>query len=272
MTTLDWLPDDEARAAGEVLDAITRGAGEKLVSVVAVGAYVPPRWPTVADRVELLVVLSEAPMFVLGNLAHQVRQRDESARVSVLVMTERELLRATDVFTLELADYGSRHRVLTGRDVLRDLHFTPGELRLAIERRLRFLSRDVRQTMLTGAWHDGRPAKVRAVLRRALGDLLVVSHNLAVLAGGLVSMQTDARGVRVWRTGWQRETHAFAVVGYTFCDVSGRRRFFFLPRPRPRQEEEAAAVAARRRSGGGGGGGGGGARRGNRRGPLLSAG
>lgn len=183
MTSLDWLPEEDARAADSVVGAVVRGAGEKLRGVALVGAWVPPVRPTVADRVELLIVLSEAPMFVLGNLAHQVRQHADAERLGLVVMTEREILRAVDVFTLELVDYAARHRVLRGADVLGDLHFTPGELRLAVERRLRFLARDVRQTMLTGAWHDGRPAEVRTVLKKALGDLLVVSHHLTALGG-----------------------------------------------------------------------------------------
>jgi len=183
VTALDWLVEERARAVKAVVEAVERGAGEKLVGVAVVGAWVPPIWRTVTDRVELLVVLTEAPMFVLGNLAHQVRQQVASAGVGLVAMTERELLRATDVFTLELADYEARHRVVLGRDPLVDLHFTPGELRLAIERRLRFLARDVRATMLTGVWYDGRPAEVRSVLRGALTDLLTVSHHLARLDG-----------------------------------------------------------------------------------------
>lgn len=59
MTALDWLPGDEARAVRAVVDAVARGAGEKLVGVAVVGAWVPPAWSTVADRVELLIVLSD---------------------------------------------------------------------------------------------------------------------------------------------------------------------------------------------------------------------
>jgi hypothetical protein len=74
VTNLDWLPEDDAQAIERVVSATERGAGEKLRSVALVGAWVPPVWKTVAERAQLLIVLSEAPMFVLGNLAHQVRQ------------------------------------------------------------------------------------------------------------------------------------------------------------------------------------------------------
>lgn len=183
MTSLDWLPEEDAHATQSVVRAVAQGAGEKLRGVALVGAWVPPVRASVATRVELLLLLSEAPMLVLGNLAHQVRQQPEAERLSLIVMTEREILRAADVFTLELADYAARHRVVWGSTPLGDLHFTPGELRLAIERRLRFLARDVRRTMLTGAWGDGRPVDEGAVLRSVVGDLLVAGHHLETLAG-----------------------------------------------------------------------------------------
>lgn len=181
--TLDWLPDPQARAVDAVAEAVARGAGEKLIAVALVGSWVPPVRPTVAERPELLVVLQELPLFVLGNLAHQVRQASETEGVRVVVMTERELLRATDVFTLELADYAARHHLVAGRDPLGDLHFTSGELRLAIERRLRFLARDIRETMLTGTWQKGRLRDVGSVLRDGFEQLFVVAHHLAVLDG-----------------------------------------------------------------------------------------
>jgi hypothetical protein len=164
-----------------VVQAVVRGAGEKLVAVALVGSWVPPVRPTMANRPALLVVLDDLPLFVLGNLAHQVRQHEAAEAVRIVVMTERELLRATDVFTLELADYAARHRMVRGRDPLTDLHFTPAELRLALERRLRFLARDVRETMLTGAWQNGRLTDLSSVLRDGLEQLMVVAHHLARL-------------------------------------------------------------------------------------------
>jgi hypothetical protein len=71
--------------------------------------------------------------------------------VRLHVLTERELLRAADVFTLELADYRARHLLLLGRDPLGELHYTGAELRGSLEHALRRGARRLREAVLAGA-------------------------------------------------------------------------------------------------------------------------
>jgi hypothetical protein len=185
MLSIDWLPDDHVQRIAAHVDAIARGAGEKLRAVLLVGACVPPVRAIAADCAELLVVVEDLPVPALTNLAHQVSQVGGDARdVCVHVVTERELLRSTDVFTLELADYERHHRLLLGADPLVDLYYTPASLRVALERRLRFLSRSVRAGMMTGVWTDGRLDEARRLFVDGVLKLLVVADHMLRLEGG----------------------------------------------------------------------------------------
>src|SRR5690606_26157028 len=142
--TLPWVSDSTVERIEAVVQAIERGVGEKLDSVLLVGPLCQPVRRDSADP-ELLVIVSELPVALLGNLGAQLVG---APRLPLRVLTRRELLRASDVFALELAEYRARHHLLVGSPPFGDLHFTAHELRLAIERALRELSRSLREQAL----------------------------------------------------------------------------------------------------------------------------
>ena len=129
---LSFLAPEQAALVDDALAAIRRGLGEKLRSVSLVGTAVPPARHEGSHVLALLVVVSDLPVAALSNLGHQLRG-DLHPGLIVRLLTERELLRSTDVFTLELAEYQVRHVVLAGEDPLEELHYTRSDLRDSIE-------------------------------------------------------------------------------------------------------------------------------------------
>ena len=183
MADLDFLDIAERGALERAATAIERGLGEKLRSVMLVGDGVPPVRREPAEPLDLLVVVSDLPVPALSNLAHQLGAVAVAA-VRVRVLTERELLRSADVFTLQLADYQARNVVLRGACPLTDLHFTRGELRRSIEQTLRATGWRLRDIVLHQAGHRAAPLpEIGPLLREVLAELRVVAHHLLLLVG-----------------------------------------------------------------------------------------
>ncbi len=177
----------------EAVTGLRKGAGEKLVAVLLVGPAVdgePVR------RAKVLAVVSDLPTAVLSNLASQTRPDltesvSVNARISgidIRLMTEREILRAADVFTLELEDYRLRNRVLHGQDPFTELHFTPGELRRSLEHRARTTILELRNVLLASEASSVDRARARS---DALGALELVAFHALRLFGEQPSRKRD---------------------------------------------------------------------------------
>lgn len=171
---LSWLPEETRSLIQRAVEAITRGAGEKLASISLVGSAVQPvrHEPPFAPR--LLVVLTDAPVAAIANLAHQMAEVT-AAGLELKVMTKRDVLRGADVFALELADYQLRHHVLVGRDPLDRLFNTPDDLRTSIEREVRSMLRRTRDAIAAGEDHVGER------LLREMARLVVVGHQVLIM-------------------------------------------------------------------------------------------
>jgi hypothetical protein len=177
----------------EAVTGLRKGAGEKLVAVLLVGAAAdgePVRRPKV------LAVVSDLPTAVLSNLARQTRPDltesvSVNARISgvdIRLLTEREILRAADVFTLELEDYRVRHRLLHGHDPFTELHFTPGELRRSLEHRARTAIFELRNVLLASEASSVDRGRAR---QDALGVLELVAFHALRLFGETPSRKRD---------------------------------------------------------------------------------
>jgi hypothetical protein len=181
VTSPSWLDPESSARLARALEAVRRGAGEKLLSVSLVGPSVPPARHPGEPVLSLLLVVDDLPVAALSNLAYQVGAALEQG-VSIILFTERELLRSADVFTLELAEYRARHLVLLGADPLDQLHFTPAELRSSLERWLRSLSRELRAGVLGGLVEDDGAALER-LFADGVDRLAIAAHHLLVLLG-----------------------------------------------------------------------------------------
>jgi hypothetical protein len=143
---LSSLPEALAVRVRSCVDAVVRGAGEELASV----ALVARRHGRAA---ELVIILRRAHAATLANIGHQVAQVVGSD-LRLLILTEHELLRSADVFALELADLRARAVVLHGDAPFAEIHSTPADLRLALERALRLLGRSLRDALAMSESRD----------------------------------------------------------------------------------------------------------------------
>ena len=187
---LNWLPASIAERTTRAVESVVRGLGEKVVAILLVGPSVDPARHDGELTPELLVIANDLPVAALSNLARQVEPHVAEG-VRFCLLTEQELLRSADVFTLELADYKARNVVLHGADPLEGLHFTQGELRRSIEQTLRRMVRDIREELLLGLSLDRRRGDVARALVDGVDRLVVVAHH-ALLMLGKEAPETEA--------------------------------------------------------------------------------
>jgi hypothetical protein len=144
-----------------------------LVGTAARGDFVPGK-----SDVNTLVVLSEAGMDQLEK-AHPVLQSWRRSSLALPhFMTLESLQSSVDSYPLELLDFRSFHRVITGTDPLAGLHLPAEPLRLQVEREARGKQLLLRQTW---AAHAERDRELAEVMRQALKSFTVIFQGLLEL-------------------------------------------------------------------------------------------
>jgi predicted nucleotidyltransferase len=121
----------------EFVVRIRQAAGENLQSVVLYGSAVSGEFHDEFSNVNLLCVVREATYANLNALAPAIEWWTRQKRHVPLVLTEEELQRSADVFSIELLDMQQRHRVLFGADALAGLKIPMHFHRAQVEYELR---------------------------------------------------------------------------------------------------------------------------------------
>jgi predicted nucleotidyltransferase len=120
----------------ELVAALATAHGEALVSVLAHGSAVRGGWRDGSD-VDVVVVLREASREALERSANALQGARWSARIEAMILLEREIARAADVFPVFYDEIKQHHEVLHGSDPFAALAIERGHLRLRVEQELR---------------------------------------------------------------------------------------------------------------------------------------
>jgi len=113
--------------------------GDKVISVVLYGGLAEGEYSEDASDVNVMVVLADVSVETLDRLANPVQMAIHDFRLSVLILSEEELVSSTDVFPIKFLYMQRRHVNLYGRDVLSDLSISHDHLRLRCEQELKNL-------------------------------------------------------------------------------------------------------------------------------------
>ncbi len=108
------------------------------------------------SNVNLFCVLRDCSFSALEALAPAVRWWDSQKEPPPLFMTQHEVVRSVDVFTIELIDMQQHHRVLFGQDFLQTLAIPPNLHRTQVEYELREKLALLRQHLLLASGNDSR--------------------------------------------------------------------------------------------------------------------
>ncbi len=140
----------------EFVSRTRQSAGENLQSVILYGSAVAGDFQPEFSDLNLLCILREISFTKLSAIAPTVAWWHRQKHPAPLVLTQDELQRSADVFSIELLDMQSSHRVLFGDDVLTGLRIPMQMHRAQVEYELREKLILLRQRLLQAAGNDRR--------------------------------------------------------------------------------------------------------------------
>jgi len=190
------VADEDAMIPMDIVDEFVKRAreagGSNLESVILFGSAVAGDFHPGLSNLNLLCILRDSSFPALKTLAPAAKWWDKQKQPPPLCTTRQEILRSTDVFTIELLDMQQHHRVLYGEDVLSGLHIPMDLHRVQVEYELREKLILLRQHLLMASEHDSRLWDV--LLRSAPSFSTLFRH--ALIALGDTSRPTRHEAVK----------------------------------------------------------------------------
>ena len=183
-----WLRPEWPAPVGSALEStvteLQRVLGSRCLSVILYGGLAKGEFVLERSDVNLMVVVDQVTLELLDQVAPLLQRSTDSVRLSVLLLSEDDLRRSTDVFPIKFLDIQRYHQVLAGRDVVAGLTIARHHLRLRCEQELKNLLLRLRQFYLE---RSRRPEMLETTLTRAVSSLLINLGVLAELKTGVLS-------------------------------------------------------------------------------------
>lgn len=176
------MPTPDARLERRILafgGAVAETLGERLVCCALAGSAVADDWVAGRSDLNTVVVAEPLDLSAIAALAPVV-ERFAAERFAVPLLVEPAfLVRAADVFPMELDDLRRHHRLLAGRDVLATLTIDPRALRRQCEYEARSRVLRLRALCLL----QPPPAEIEDVLLETAKSVVVLLRHLVRLHG-----------------------------------------------------------------------------------------
>jgi hypothetical protein len=155
-------------------------AGANLKSVILFGSAVAGDFYPQYSNVNLFCVIRDSSFGALQALAPAVKWWAAQKQPPPLFMTRDEIVRSTDVFTIELIDMQRHHRVLFGEDILQGLSIPANLHRVQVEYELREKLALMRQHLLLASDSDSR---LWELLLRSVSSLTTLFRHALIVLG-----------------------------------------------------------------------------------------
>lgn len=166
----------------EFVKRVREAGGTNVESVILFGSAVAGDFHEGLSNLNLLCILGDSSFKALQALSPAAKWWEKQKQPPPLCMTKQELLRSTDVFTIELLDMQQHHRVLFGDDMLQGLQIPMDLHRVQVEYELREKLILLRQHVLLTSEDDSRLWDL--LLRSAPSFSTLFRHALIALGDG----------------------------------------------------------------------------------------
>lgn len=134
---------------------LAESLGEDLESIVLYGSFARSgELETEHDSVNLMLVVRTATCHTLDKMTAALARAEQAIPLATMTLTREELHSSCDVFPIKFHDMQLHHRVLSGDNVLSDLHISDEHLRLRCEQQLKNLMLRLRALYLHGGQRD----------------------------------------------------------------------------------------------------------------------
>ncbi|MDA0840295.1 MAG: nucleotidyltransferase domain-containing protein [Planctomycetota bacterium] len=149
--------------------------GEDLVSIILYGSIVKGEFSKLHSDVNLMVVVTDAHVDTLTKIGLPFRTGRREWRLAVMLLTENDLQRSTDVFPAKFMTIQKDYKLLVGKDVLTDLEIADAHVRLRCEQEIKNHLLRLRQAYLQRGF---KPELIEGILTQGITGFM---HSLATL-------------------------------------------------------------------------------------------
>jgi hypothetical protein len=145
---------------------------QELLSVILYGSAASGEFVVKHSNLNILVILGSADLLLLKKASSIVKK---FKNISPLFLTENYILSSTDVFPIEFLDMQENYAVLYGKDILKDIHVDPKNLRFQCEQELKLKLLNLKQLYIKLA---GQPAILAELLLKSFTSVLHILRNV----------------------------------------------------------------------------------------------
>lgn len=178
--TVGSLPESVQKRLEAFTKSLESILQKNLVALLVFGSAIRGGYDEQRSDVDVLIVLEDDSRKALTSISEPLRQARFSARIEAVILTEREIPRAADVFPLFYDDIRQQHVLLSGRDPFVGLHISDQHRRIRIEQELRELQIRLRRAVTDSAHTD---ELLSGLIYRKLRQLRAPLHALLRLQG-----------------------------------------------------------------------------------------
>jgi hypothetical protein len=166
---------------GEFVSRLREQAGTNLQSIILYGSAAAGEFHSDFSNVNLLCVLRETSFSSLTAIVPVVKWWSKQKHNAPLILTEEEIVRSADVFSIEMLDIKQRHRVLFGDDIMSQLQIPMHFHRAQVEYELREKMILLRQHLMAA---NGDEKKLWDLLLRSLSSFSTLFRHALIVLGG----------------------------------------------------------------------------------------
>lgn len=174
------LPNEVKGYLDEMVDSLKESAGDNLVSIIVYGSIARGHYRPKQSDVNLLLVLHNVAAIELDKVEKPLRTAKRSLNVNAMIMTEKEIKRASDVFPVKFMHVKNYNVLLHGKELFENLEISPVHIRIRLEQELRNVSIRLRNQYVS--LHKDNITSVK-MISSLMGSLAVQLRTLLELAG-----------------------------------------------------------------------------------------
>lgn len=162
--------------------------GSRLVSLILYGSAVTGEHQARHSDYNLMVVVEHWGILELNLIAKATCRWLRDGNPPPLLFTLARLQSSADCFPIEMMDIKQSYKVLHGADVIKDLKVPPTFLRLIVEREVKSLNIQLRQSFI---FAEGKPEKVAKLLVNTRTSMLVLMRAALRLYSNAIPVNKD---------------------------------------------------------------------------------
>lgn len=155
---------------GELVDRLKAALGDDLVSVVLFGGAARGRFDPAVSDANVMLVLRAVSIAVLDKIGTAVEPFRLVFQLSLLTVTEEDIVDSVEVFPTKFLDIQRHHQTLWGKDVVSAFDIPRDRLKRHALRQLMNLHLRLRQVYLEAR---NRPEQLDGMIRRSVSTLIL---------------------------------------------------------------------------------------------------